>query len=181
MKDTDQPKITLYSGMSLVLQIIFHLIRRSSPILSPRPTSVLNREVGLIVLNVLCVFLLSIRFQINFILVGLDLLEWWHTLYWRGPTHIQLYISRPPMRACAQSIAHAPTWQCTWQCVLLCTLHGLVDPPGLGSTEWTRSQGPRDQLNAKNRPNVSNFWPKLRHATRKYGYGVESDFTKDIY
>jgi hypothetical protein len=173
LNDTVQPKITLYSGMSLVLPIIFHLIRRSSPILSTRPTSILNREVGLIVLNVFCVFLLSIRFQINFI----GLLERWHTLYRRGPTHI----SRPPMRACAQSIAHAPTWQCTWQCVLLCTLHGLVDPLGLGSTEWTRSQGPCNQLNAKNRPNVSNFWPKLRHATRKYGYGVESDFTKDIY
>jgi hypothetical protein len=39
--------------MSLVLPIIFHFIRRSSTMLSTRPTSILNREVGLRVLVVI--------------------------------------------------------------------------------------------------------------------------------
>mgnify|MGYP004175910601 CR=1 FL=1 len=39
--------------MSLVLPIIIHFIRRSSTMLSTRPTSILNLEVGLRILVVI--------------------------------------------------------------------------------------------------------------------------------
>ena len=125
MKVTVQPKITLYSGMSLVLPIIFQLIRRSSPILSTRPTSILNRDVGLIVLNVLCVFLLSIIFQINFIYRITRVVAYTLSV-WTNP-HIETpYASLCPVYStCVDMVVYmamCPSLHPPWPC----------SPPGLG-------------------------------------------------